>query len=444
MRSIKIINSSEIAIGEISIGFFFAAWVIGGLSTLLAAFCYAELVSLMPRSGGPYAYLKAAYPEMVTFLRGWAMFFVSETASIVAVALVFADYAYFVTEHTIGEMEQGGVISEKIFNFYVSFIVIWFLSVSNCFGIRFSGSFQNVLSSLKIIALILMAFVPLFTTAGASSGFDAPGFLWWPDEITLIHFIALGEAMRFAFFAYSGWEGATYVAEEVKDPSRNLPRSLFWGIGSVMIVYLMVNVAYLSVLSPQEIIVSKKQVAADYMEKGLGVVGGVFLALLVMLSTFGNVGAQIMVKARTWYAMSRDRLFPRPFGKLHPLYKTPNQATLLQAAWATCLLVYAHLSSNQYESLIDLFSFISAAFNVLTIVSVIILRKKIPLSTRVVKAEDGTTYKPFQVPLFKTTISLVLLIHIWFLFVTLISRPYASLIGILLTSTGIFYYYKRK
>lgn len=442
----------EIAMGEVSIGFFFAAWVIGGLSTLLSAFCYAELVSFMPRSGGPYAYLKAAYPEVVTFLRGWAMFFVSETASIVAVALVFADYAYFIIEKS----SLNGMISKEVFNFCVSFIVIWFLSISNCFGVRFSGTFQNILSSLKILALMLMASTIFFTETSSASYTSLP---WWPDQINFAHFIALGEAMRFAFFAYSGWEGATYVAEEVKNPSRNLPRSLFWGIVSVMVVYLLVNAAYLSGLSPQEIIVSKKQVAANYMEKSLGAIGGILLAAMVMISTFGNVGAQIMVKSRTWYAMSRDRLFPHIFGSLHSTYKTPNQAILLQAGWATCLLIYAYLSSNAYESLIDLFSFTSAAFNILTIVSVIILRKKIPLEVRETQAFDTKSsgvnplrisrrgdaiHKPFQVPFFKTTVGVVLVIHICFLLVTLISRPYSSLMGILLTSTGIFYYYRKK
>ena len=392
----------------------------------------------------PYAYLKAAYPEIVAFLRGWAMFFVSETASIVAVSLVFAEYFYFIVE----KIYPNVYLFENIFDTSVALLVIWFLSLINCFGVRFSGNFQNILSLIKILALLFMASVALPGALSGSVTGDSGSYLklsWFPDEIHLAHFFALGEAMRFAFFAYSGWEGATYVAEEVKNPSKNLPRSLLWGIGTVMIIYLLVNVAYLVRLSPQEMIVSKKQVAAHYMGKSLGITGASVLAILVMLSTFGNTSAQIMVKSRTWYAMARDRLFPRMFGVLHATYKTPNQAILLQAGWATCLLCYAHFSSNAYESLIDLFSFTSAVFNILTITSVVILRKKIPLSKRPGgggNKGNNITQKLFQAPFFKTTVSITLLIHIWFLVVTLISRPYASLMGVGLTLTGLFYYYR--
>ena len=355
------------------------------------------------------------------------MFFVSETASIVAVAFVFAEYTHFILEKLYPE-----IIFPRWMNASIALFVIWSLSLSNCFGVWLSGIFQNILSSVKIISIMMMVLMIFF--AGSNSETSARTLSIWPSEIKWVHFIGLGEAMRFAFFAYSGWEGATYVAEEVKNPSKNLPRSLFFGIGSVMLIYLFVNLAYLHQLSPQEIIVSKKQVAAHAMEKSLGLWGAIILAVIIMISTFGNISTQIMVKARTWYAMSRDNLFPSVFKSLHPIHQTPNLSIFLQASWASCLLLYAYNAENAYESLIDLFSFTSAIFNVLTITCVSILRKKIPLTQR-----DARIH--FRVPFYYFTISTVLIIHIWFLAVTFMQRPYSSLMGCLLTLSGLFYYY---
>ena len=355
------------------------------------------------------------------------MFFVSETASIVAVSFVFAEYTHFILQKIYPE-----TVFPQWMNALVALLVIWSLSFANSRGVRLSGVFQNVLSFLKVFALILMASLIFFVEPGA----PYESIQIWPNEIAWVHLMGLGEAMRYAFFAYSGWEGATYVAEEVKNPSRNLPRSLFYGIGIVMVLYLLVNTAYLHQLAPWEVIASQKQVAAHYMEKAVGYWGGIVLAVVVMISTFGNVGAQIMVKARTWYAMSRDQLFPSPFKVLHPTYQTPNRSIFLQAGWASCLLIYAYTAESAYESLIDLFSSTSALFNILTITCVSILRKKIPLERR--------DQNLFRVPFYYLTIGIVLIIHVWFLITTFVSRPYSSLSGLGLTLSGLVYYFFKK
>ena len=414
---------SEIPTAQITVGFFFIAWILGGISSMLSAFCYAELVAMFPSSGGPYVYLKKAYPPIVAFLRGWAMFFVSETASIVAVSFVFAEYGMFLMGHfspTLGSL--------PILESLIALATIWTLTFSNCFGVWFSGFFQDIFALLKFVSIFAMIYFAFSSEGGSFSSMESH---WWPPQIDIAIFLGLGEAMRYAFFAYSGWEGATYVAEEVKNPQRNLPRSLFWGIGTVMGLYLLVNLAYLYQLSPAEMIVSKKQVAAHFMQKSVGEAGAIILAVLVMISTFGNVGTQVMVKSRTWFAMAQDGLFPEAFKKLHPKYLTPNQSLLLQGGWASFLLLYASFSENSYETLIDLFSFTSAVFNVLTFVSVIVLRKKFPDQER-----------SFRVPFFSITISIVLFIHAAFLVITFMTRPISSLLGVLLTLSGLFYYFR--
>ena len=386
-------------------GLFFLAWIIGGFTSYLGSLCYAELVALLPHSGGPYAYLKAAYPEVVTFLRGWAMFFVSETASIVAVAVVFSEYGAILWEKSMGlspsRVVQGGA----------ALALIWLFTFANCLGIVLSGLVQKMLSFLKIFALIMMS--TLFLGVGGDSAHLQEHF--WPAQWGWATLIALGQAMRYTFFAYSGWEGASYIAEEVRKPQRTLPLSLFMGIGLVMCIYLLVNAGYVHQLGAEQIVIERKNIAAASMESVLGMTGAVLLAAFVMLSTAGNVSTQILVKARTWYAMARDGLFFKAAAKLSPRFQTPNAALGLQAGWASVLLFYSLSLENSYEAMIDFFSFTSTLFNLLTFAAVGVLRYKMPKAQR-----------PFRTPFLWLTLSIVLLIQFCFLLITLYDRPRES------------------
>ncbi|MDW7681245.1 MAG: APC family permease, partial [bacterium] len=200
---------------------------------------------------------------------------------------------------------------------------------------------------------------------------------FWPEEFTWSTMLAFGAAMRYGFFAYSGWEGATYVAEEVRNPRKNLPLSIILGIAGIMLLYLAANSAYLYQL-PMETIQQSRWVAVDAVTMAIGTGGGILISLAVMLNTFGNVSAQILCKARTWFAMSRDGLFIGPLSKIHPKYRTPNTALIVQAAWATILLIFAGFAEHAYETIIDFFSFTSSVFNVSTFAAIWVLRKKYP------------------------------------------------------------------
>jgi len=403
-----------------SVSLFYGVWIIGGIATLLGAFCYAELVAMMPKSGGPYAYLKAAYPPVWTFLRGWAMFFVSETGAIAAVALVFAEYSSSFYEIFTGQAFSHVVVV------LIALVVIWILTSVNCFGVFLSGILQNIFSFIKLVAIGAVISVG-FSKVGDLQHFSTP-FL--PEQFNWSTMLAFGAAMRYGFFAYSGWEGATYVAEEVRNPRRNLPLSIILGILGVMFLYLAANTAYIYQL-PVEQIKQAPWVATEAMKAAIGTAGGVFIALAVMLNTFGNVNTQILCKARTWYAMSRDGLFIGALAKIHPKYKTPNTAMLVQAFWASVLLMGAGFVGHAYKTIIDFFSFTSSIFNVSTFVAIWILRKKYPDAPR-----------PFRTWGYPITLIIVLAIQIWFMVVTLITALIPSLLGIILTSTGFIYYYR--
>jgi amino acid transporter len=394
-------------------------WLIGGAVALLGAMCYAELVSMMPKSGGPYVYLKEAYHPIWAFLRGWAMFFVSETAAISAVALVFSEYLSALM----------GLIFNTVIPKYMVIIIalaaIWVLTAINCFGIHLSGIVQNVFSFLKIIAIGSIIGVS-FVSGGRVSHFTDS---FWPASFGWETLFAFGAALRYSFFAFSGWEGASYLADEVKNPDRNLPLSMLLGICGVLLLYFGANAAYIYQL-PVDAVKSSKWVATDAMKAAIGGAGGILISFAVMLNTFGNVGTQILTKARGWQVMAADGLF---FGILAPIskrYNTPNNSLIGQAIWASVLLVFAGIAKNSYEAIIDFFAANGAIFNIMTFYSIYILRKKYPDLPR-----------PYRAWLYPYSMILIIAVYALYLVVTLITALEYSIIGILLTSSGLVYYY---
>ena len=247
-------------------------WVLGGIITIFGAVVYAELTAMIPKSGGPYVFLKEAYGPYIAFLRGWAMFFVSETASIVAVSLVFTEFINAIFEIITGT--SFGLFP----TFLLSLITIWALTTINLYGVKTSGKFQVVFGATKIIAVggIIGITLTGFST-GNLAHFSNP---FWPEEFGWSTILAVGAALRYSFFAFSGWEGATYMAEEVKDPGKTLPLSLFLGIFGIMLLYLGANLGYLYQLDV-EAIKQNKWVATKAVEVVLGASGGILISIAV-------------------------------------------------------------------------------------------------------------------------------------------------------------------
>ena len=404
-------------------------WVLGGIITIFGAVIYAELTAMIPKSGGPYVFLKEAYGPYIAFLRGWAMFFVSETASIVAVALVFTEYisAIFVI--------LTGVAFDLYVTLLISLITIWTLTAINLFGVSLSGKFQVFFSLVKVAAVGSIIGITLTgSSTGEVGNFSDP---LWPEEFGWSTILGIGAALRYSFFAFSGWEGATYLAEEVREPQRNLPLSLFLGIAGVMVLYLGTNIGYLYQLDVDSI-KENKWVATAAMKVVLGASGGILISIAVAINAFGNISTQILCKGRSWHAMARDGLFFDKFNKLHPKYQTPNNALLGQGIWATILLFLAVISTylqsgaggtNTYETIIDFFSATSTVFNLLTFGSIYVLRKKYPHKDR-----------PYKALFYPWSMILVIVLYLSFLVMTLITAFIPSMIGILLTVSGTFYY----
>ena len=357
--------------------------------------------------------------------------FVSETASIVAVALIFSEYLSAIWVIIYGQP------FDLITIFILSFITIWVLTSINLFGVSFSGKVQVFFSILKIVAVGAIIGITLtgFTT-GNIANFTDP---LWPEKFDWQTILGIGAALRYAFFAFSGWEGTTYIAEEVKDPQRNLPLSLFLGISGVMVLYLGANLGYLYQLDVSAI-KENKWVATAAVKVVLGASGGIFISLAIAINAFGNISTQILCKSRTWHAMARDGLFFNQFSVLHPKFRTPNNALIGQGLWATVLLIFAVVAtyfqsgisgSNTYEIIIDFFTATSTIFNILTFASNYILRKKWINKKR-----------PYKALFYPWSMIIVLILYTSVLLITLITAFIPSLIGLALTASGTFYYLK--
>ena len=302
---------------------------------------------------------------------------------------------------------------------------IMLLAIINYFGVQFGGFVQNVFTSLKVAAIggiVLLGF-----TFGKGS--VAHFFPLWGSPSSGSLLSAIGVAMIATLWSYDGWNSLTYLAGEVKEPQKIIPRALIIGTAAVIIIYAATNLAYLYVL-PIEEIAKSHLVAADVMEKVFSGYGGAIISLCVMVSTFGTVNATSMTTARVYFAMAKDKLFFSGFSKVHPKYKTPGRSLVIQGVWASLLTL-----SGTYDQLFTYVIFAGWIFYALGAVAVFIIRKKMPAANRAFRV-PGYPYVPVA----------FIVVATWFVVNTLIVQTADSLVGLLLLLVGIpFYlYWKRQ
>lgn len=365
-------------------------WVLAGVLTLFGTLTNAEIAGMIPETGGQYIYFERMYGPFFAFLYGWAVFVVMQCGSIAAVTYVFAEYAtQFVT---LPEFSA----SVAAWSFHLPFIgdvtplkeigtkglaaaLILLLTAVNYVGVRFGGLVQNLFTIAKLAAMLLLVLGAfLLPTGGAAANFTTPSSDIHLSGLALVAGIAA--ALQGAFWAYDGWNKLTYIAGEVKEPQRNIPLGLVWGMIIVTAVYLLMNVAYAYVL-PIDQMAKSKLVAADVAEKCFAG-GGRWIAAAVMISTFGTTNAIILATARVYFSMSRMNVFPCALGRVHPRFHTPAASLVVQGIWSTLLLF-----SGTFDTLTDMLIFVSWVFYAAGAYGVFVLRRKAP-----------DTPRPYKVP----------------------------------------------
>ena len=306
-----------------------AVWILGGVIALIGALVFAELGARRPVAGGGYVYLRDAFGRLPAFLYAWTLLLVIATGAIAAVAVTFATYA--------GSLL--GMAPAARVPLAVGAIVL--LSAVNYVGVKPGAVTQNVLTLLKLAALAVLIVAGLLLPHPAGSAVQtAP--LAGGSEV-----LAVGAALVPVLFAFGGWQQTNFVAEELIDPERNLPRALLGGVAIVVAVYLLANLAYLRTLGVDGLAASTAP-AADAMRALLGAPGAALIAAGIAVSTFGFLNLVILVSPRVYRAMAADGLFFPSLARLHPQYRTPTAAILFQGAWAIILTL-----TGRYGDLLD-------------------------------------------------------------------------------------------
>lgn len=469
------IVSADIARDVGSSGWLLAIWVLTGVMTVMGALNYAELAAMMPHAGGQYVFLREAYSPLWGFLYGWAVFLVIQTGSIAAVGVGFAKFLGVLvpglgTDHIIYELKDLDIslsfplpwMDEPLVFFerksftvstgqLVAMVVVAFLSFINCMGVEAGKWVQNIFTAAKTLGLILLIVVGLFFAADADVIQANWDNLWQGiqhserfinvdrlvpfSEFTVALMVA-GGAMVGALFAADAWNNVTFIAAEVKDPRKVLPRSLVIGTVLVIGLYILANLAYLAVLpvqgSPDGITPVERGIAyasddrvgtavLEQVSPGFGVP---LMAIAIMISTFGCVNGMILMGARLYWAMARDSLFFQSVGRLNRR-GVPAAGLILQGIWSILLIF-----SGTYSELLDYVIFAALFFYVLTVVGLIVLRWRQPRAER--------PYRVFGYPLVP---GVYVILCALIMLDLLVVRPVYTWPGLVIVLSGIPVYF---
>jgi len=330
------------------------AWILGGVFALIAAFIWAELAALRPDVGGQYAYLREAFHPGLAFLYGWVLLLVVQTGGMAAVAVTFARYFIELTYLPISSP-------------YLAVIVLAILTLINCLGVRAGSTVQSILMVLKILAiamLVVCGFLFASHSGNPSALLDTPLSL---DLLTVF-----GAAMVPVIFSYGGWQTATFIAGEIKEPRKNLPRGLILGVTAVVLLYLAANVVYVSVLGTEGLAASSAP-ASDVMRRALGGFGARIIAAGIAISTAGFLSQSMLTAPRVYFAMANDGLFFKSVGMVHPRTRAPIVAIALQG-----LLAIVIAMAGTYERILNYVVSVDTIFFGLTACCIFVFRRREP------------------------------------------------------------------
>jgi APA family basic amino acid/polyamine antiporter len=362
-----------------------SVWIVAGCITLFGALSNAEVAAMFPETGGQYIFFQKMYGNAFAFVYGWAAFAVFNTAGNASIAYVCAQYTdYFV------HLPRFSMQSEQAVFFHLPFIgnifplenagvktltilIIVILTLINYYSVQYGGALQRFLTALKAIAIVFLIGGILFSGKGSFQHLFHNSIQGSKNSSLISAYIA---AISGAFWAYDGWNNITFVAGEVQHPQRNIPRSLFAGLFFCIVVYALVNLAYIYVL-PIEHLAASNFVAADAATVAWGAIGGGAIALMVILSTFGTTNANVLSTARVTFAMGKQNKWFVWAGKVQPKYQTPGNALWLNAIWSVVLII-----SGSFDMLTDMLIFVTWFFYGMSALGVFILRRKYPNEER--------------------------------------------------------------
>jgi len=461
------IVSADMSRGLGSPALLIAAWLVTALMTIIGALSYGELAAMMPKAGGQYVYLREALGPLWGFLYGWTLFLVIQTGTIAAVGVAFGKFlgvffpsvsaqnwlwhighvpAWHVGPMVLGNMDIGLNTANL-----AAIIVVVLLTVLNTLGVKMGAAVQNVFTSAKVLALAAVVLVGVFAknADAVAANFGAGWKNFWAGAgWHTVHAVQVGVGGPTAFvgvltilavvqvgslFSSDAWNNVTFTAGEIRNPRRNLPLSLAIGTGVVLLLYVLCNFVYLSVLpmvgDPAATTIAGRgiqfaaedRVATAVMESAFAGMGAKLMAAAILVSTFGCVNGMLLAGARVYYAMSRDGLFFKSVGKLSERSKTPVNSLWVQCVWTSLLCL-----SGSYGQLLDYVIFAVLVFYILTIMGLFVLRRTRPDAAR--------PYKAFGYPVLP---GLYIVMAAWICVVLLRYKPQYTWPGLIIVLLGV-------
>lgn len=352
-----------------------AAWVLGGALTLAGALTYAELGVLYPRAGGEYVFLREGLGSLLAFMSGWVAFTINLAGSVAALAIIFADQLFALLSScepaVLFDVGPVHITTAKVF----AAALILFFSILNYYGLKLGGNVQKALTLTKGALMVLLAAAALLYLGPPTSPQDAATCAGTAAETVSDGFSVagfFGLAMVGVLFAYDGWTNVARVGGEIRDPGRTLPRALLFGVLAVAALYILLSLGYLNVLGFDGFAGSQQTVATDAAHVLFGTAGQRFVAALILLSVLGSLNGITISGPRIYYAMAKDRLFPRVFSAVNR-HHVPGRAI-----WAQATIAVAFLLFFDFNALTDNVVFISFMMYALAAVGLVVLRRTHP------------------------------------------------------------------
>ncbi|MFZ0280841.1 MAG: amino acid permease [Bacteroidales bacterium] len=396
-------------------------WAAGGIIALCGALSYGELGAAMPGAGGEYLFLSRLYSPIFGFLSGWVSFLVGFSAPIAASALGFSEYFTRAVPGLSTQLQDAGIMGPELTKKCLAISVILIFTFIHYRGIKYGAKIQNILTLLKVVLIVILLTAGFSSGKGDFSHFSEGGGL--PSGLAGLKTIGL--SLMWIMFAYSGWNASTYLGAEIKNPVKTLPRSLLYGTGIVILLYLAINFLYVYGIKPDEM---KGVISVGGLAMGnlFGKSAEVLFSVLISFALFSSLSAFIIIGPRVYYSMAKDGLFFKSVARIHKKFRVPSNSILLQ-----CLIAVILALSGTFEQVLTYMGFALGIFPILTIIGVWRLRRTNPSAPRL--------------PGFPVTQIIYIMAGVMILLLAYLERPVESSVAVLTVLIGIpaYYLFKR-
>ncbi|MBA4409901.1 MAG: amino acid permease [Odoribacter sp.] len=400
--------------------FLIILWVVGGIIALCGALSYAELGAAMPQAGGEYIFLSRLYSPLFGFLSGWVSFVAGFSAPIAASAIGFSHYLFRAFPELANVGNHGLFPGEHLDKILAIFLILLFTLI-HLHGLKFGSKIQNYLTIMKVVLIVVLIVAGLSFGKGDFAHFSQGATI----DFNFSTLKTFGLSLMWIMFAYSGWNASTYIGSEIKNPERNIPRSLLYGTGIVMILYVLLNLVFVYATPPdgmKDVIsiggLTVKNLFGSSMEFAF--------SLLIAFALFSSLSAFIIIGPRVYYSMARDGYFFQFAAKVHPRYHVPSAAIIMQAVLAIIMVL-----SGTFDQILTYMGFSLGIFPILAVAAVFKLRA------------EGKNKR--MITGFPVHLIIYLVFGVMILFLSYLERPVESSIALATALAGIpfFYYFKK-